>query len=136
MTPSVFQVNFKNGERSHHTTPIPGLPTHTEAYAKLLRAEAESEATSAAVGEQKTGNSGLISSGLLVERDQCVFSIHSRPQLIWHRHHVKRMIATHAREDLVLAARGLLYDSVMDLRRCLVACVPALEKHILDADPE
>ncbi|KAJ7918916.1 hypothetical protein B0H13DRAFT_1606719, partial [Mycena leptocephala] len=134
MMPSVFQVNFKNGERQL-TTPIPGPPTHAEAYAKLLRAEAESEATSATVGEQKTGDSGLISNGMLVERDQCVFSFHSMPQLIRHRHHVKRMITTHAGEDLVSAARGRLYDSVTDLRH-LVACAPALEKHILDADPE
>ncbi|KAJ7857401.1 hypothetical protein B0H13DRAFT_1902265 [Mycena leptocephala] len=127
MTPTVFQVNFKNGERSRHTTwrqlttPIPGPPTHAEAYAKLLRAEAESEATSAAVGEQKTGDSGLISSGMLVERDQ---------------HHVKRMIATHAGDELVAAARRRLYESVTDLRSRLVARAPALEKHILDADPE
>ncbi|KAJ7907161.1 hypothetical protein B0H13DRAFT_1879876 [Mycena leptocephala] len=110
MTPTVFQVDFKKGP-----------PTHAEAYAKLLKAEAESAATSAAAGEQKTGDSGLISSGMLVERDQ---------------HHVKRMIATHAGDELVAAARRRLYESVTDLRSRLVARALALEKHILDADPE
>ncbi|KAJ6559495.1 hypothetical protein DFH09DRAFT_1316801 [Mycena vulgaris] len=51
---SVFQSSFKKGP-----------PTHAEAYAKLLRAEMESEA---ATTEHKHGDSGLITSGLLAER--------------------------------------------------------------------
>ncbi|KAJ7682337.1 hypothetical protein DFH06DRAFT_1314555 [Mycena polygramma] len=104
---SIFQTNFKKGP-----------PTHAEAYAKLLKAEADLEA---ADEQSKMGDSALISTALLVERDQ---------------QQVKRMIATQAGDDLIGAARRRLYSAVTHLRSRLVARAPVLEKHIMDADPE
>ncbi|KAJ7710936.1 hypothetical protein B0H17DRAFT_1324352 [Mycena rosella] len=68
---SVFQTNLKNRP-----------PTHADTYAKLLRAELNSEAETT---ENRTGDSGLITSALLVERDQ---------------QHVKRLIAQQTAADI------------------------------------
>ncbi|KAJ7710868.1 hypothetical protein B0H17DRAFT_1324341 [Mycena rosella] len=104
---SVFQTNFKNGP-----------PTHADAYAKLLQAELDSEAETT---ENRTGDSGLITNALLVERDQ---------------QHVKRLIAQQTAADIVRAARGRLFKEIGDLRTRLVARVPGLEIHVMNIDPD
>ncbi|KAJ7673933.1 hypothetical protein DFH06DRAFT_1319055 [Mycena polygramma] len=134
---SAFKAKFKKGP-----------PTHAAAYAKLLQEEVDAMAAAAAAEEvhartvatgtqdagpstptaaasaslnKKSGDSTLITSALLVERDQ---------------HHVRRMIIQHAAEDLVDAGRRRLHKSITDIRSRLVARAPALESHISDVDPE
>ncbi|KAJ7131489.1 hypothetical protein C8R43DRAFT_895982 [Mycena crocata] len=120
---SPFQTNFENGERPHCGTDTSlilrgGPPTHAEAYAKLLRAELDAEA---ATQENRTGDTALISSALLVERDQQI---------------IERMVAQRSDADVLRAARGRLHKNLTDLRIRLVARVPNLEAHIIDPDPE
>ncbi|KAF7334787.1 hypothetical protein MSAN_02365300 [Mycena sanguinolenta] len=108
---SVFEVNFEKGP-----------PTHAAAYAKLVQEELDvSIATASSVSDRRVGDSILITTALVVEKDQ---------------HYVRRMIAKRAEADLVNAARRRLYNSVTDFRTRLVARIPGLDKHILDINPE
>ncbi|KAJ7504835.1 hypothetical protein B0H11DRAFT_2343124 [Mycena galericulata] len=91
--------------------------TSRKAYAKILKDELEADGT----GDHKTGDSALITSGLLLERDQ---------------HHVRRMIAQHVGSDLVDAGRQRLFAGITDLRTRLVARVPALAAHMVEVDTE
>ncbi|KAJ6631636.1 hypothetical protein B0H10DRAFT_1938469 [Mycena sp. CBHHK59/15] len=102
---SVFQANFKKGP-----------PTHAAAYAQLLEQEVEA---ATAEHEKKTGDAVLISTGLLVERDQ---------------HHVKRMAAQSVDNDLLRGARNRLHRDVTDLRTRLIQRVPAYKKIMKDID--
>ncbi|KAJ6624330.1 hypothetical protein B0H10DRAFT_1943231 [Mycena sp. CBHHK59/15] len=104
---SVFQANFKKGP-----------PTHAAAYAQLLEQEVEA---ATAEHEKKTGDAALISTGLLVERDQ---------------HHVKRMAAQSVDDDLLRGARNRLHRDVTDLRTRLIQRVPAYEKIMKDIDAD
>ncbi|KAJ6619149.1 hypothetical protein B0H10DRAFT_2217021 [Mycena sp. CBHHK59/15] len=104
---SVFQANFKKGP-----------PTHAAAYAQLLEQELEA---ATAEHEKKTGDAVLISTGLLVERDQ---------------HHVKHMAAQSVDDDLLRGACNRLHRDVTDLRTRLIQRVPAYEKIMKDIDTD
>ncbi|KAJ7503595.1 hypothetical protein B0H11DRAFT_1710585 [Mycena galericulata] len=94
-------------------------------------------AVGAAAPTKRAGDSGLISTGLLVERDQCVQLQGMRGRIDHRRRqHVRRMVVHHAAADLLGVARRRLFNDITQLRTRLVARTPALEKYILDVDPE
>ncbi|KAJ6601680.1 hypothetical protein B0H10DRAFT_1958314 [Mycena sp. CBHHK59/15] len=109
---SVFQANFKKGEIS-----LSGLRL-MRLHTQLLEQEVEA---ATAEHEKKTGDAALISTGLLVERDQ---------------HHVKRMAAQSVNDDLLRGARNRLHRDVTDLRTRLIQRVPAYEKIMKDIDTD
>ncbi|KAJ7235748.1 hypothetical protein B0H12DRAFT_1076022 [Mycena haematopus] len=119
---SVFQAKFKKGEHWPNDFTNRKLIL-AQAYAKLLNEELDkvSDITASSVSDRKAGDSVLITVALMLEKDQ---------------HYVRRMIAKHAEEDLITAARRRVYNSITDLRTKLVARIPSLKTHIHDVNAE
>ncbi|KAJ7275700.1 hypothetical protein C8J57DRAFT_1589774 [Mycena rebaudengoi] len=104
---SVYEVNFAKGP-----------PTHAAEYEKLLKAELEEKMAHL---QMRTGDAGLITEGLLLERD-C--------------EHVKRMVALSEDADILRGARRRICNEVSGLRTRQIQRVPALEGLMKAVDTE
>ncbi|KAF7360834.1 hypothetical protein MSAN_01112700 [Mycena sanguinolenta] len=95
-----------------------GPPTHAAAYRKL----AEEELANVKAGlEAHTGDTALIATALMVERDQVS---------------VRRLVAAKEEENIIRTARGRLSETISNLRMRQVQRVPELAKHMRDIDVE